>query len=89
MTEDHDFELSADDIAALLEVDKKTGKTVFELRQCQHCGGVHDRACPRVKRMSFTPSGGLAEVEFWDRWDAANVIFPEMLGVIGDDEDVN
>lgn len=70
------------DVQALLEVDKVTKKTVFELRQCQHCGGVHDRACPRVKRMVFSPTGSLLEVEFWARWNDDYVIYPEMLGVI-------
>lgn len=75
--------LKPEDVAALLAVgDPKTKQTVFELRQCRHCGGVHDRACPRVKRMVFSPSGGLLEVEFWAKWDDGHVIYPEMLGVV-------
>lgn len=75
--------LHPDDIAALTkEADAKTKQTVFDVRQCRHCGGVHDRACPRVKRMVFSPTGGLLEVEFWHAWDDDNVIYPEMLGVI-------
>lgn len=75
--------LEPDDIVALLEIaDEKTGKTVFEVRKCVHCGGVHDRACPRVKRMVFAPSGSLLEVEFWHQWDGSYTIYPEMLGVV-------
>lgn len=48
---------------------------------CTHCGGRHDRACPRVKRMSFHPNGSLAEVEFWPhgKWDEAGIIWPSHL----------
>lgn len=81
-------DLEPDDIAALLEIaDEKTGRTVFEVRKCIHCGGVHDRACPRVKRMVLSPTGALLEVEFWPRWDETNTIFPEMLGVINREAD--
>lgn len=75
-------ELEPEDITALLAVDRDTGKTQFELRQCRHCGGVHQRACPRVKRMVFSPTGELLEVEFWQTWDDSAVIWPEMLGVL-------
>lgn len=46
---------------------------------CQHCKGLHARACPRVKTMSFHPNGGLAAVEFWPdgQWSDAQVIWPE------------
>ncbi len=46
---------------------------------CQHCKGLHARACPRVKTMSFHPNGGLASVEFWPdgQWSDAQVIWPE------------
>lgn len=79
--------LDPDDIRALLEVDETTKRTVFEERQCQHCGGVHDRACPRVKRLVFTPSGAILEVEFWPKWDERFTIYPEMLGVITSEVD--
>jgi hypothetical protein len=79
------MQLTQEDIDALLEViDPKTKRTVFEERQCKHCGGIHDRACPRVRRMRFSPAGKILEVEFWAKWDDANVIYPEMLGVIDD-----
>lgn len=48
---------------------------------CRHCGGLHPRSCPRVKRMAFHSNGTLAEVEFWPdgEWSDENVIWPEEL----------
>lgn len=74
--------LDSKDIKALLKRDPTTNKTAFEMRQCRHCGGVHDRTCPRVKRMTFSPTGAILEVEFWRAWDDEHVIYPEMLGVL-------
>lgn len=80
--------LDQEDRDALLEKDRD-GITAFERRQCRHCGGVHNRACPRIRRMRYTDSGSLAEVEYWPEamWaDSAStyVIWPEMLGIITD-----
>lgn len=80
--------LDQEDRAALLEKDRD-GITAFERRQCRHCGGVHNRACPRIRRMRYTDSGSLAEVEYFPEgmWaDSAQdyVIWPEMLGIITD-----
>lgn len=78
--------LDEEDRKALLAKDASTGLTEYERRQCRHCGGVHSRACSRVKRLRFTDSGALAEVEYWpdDQWSDALVIWPEMLGIITD-----
>jgi hypothetical protein len=48
---------------------------------CRHCGGLHPRSCPRVRRMAFHPNGTLAEVEFWpdDQWSDDNILWPEEL----------
>lgn len=45
---------------------------------CPHCGGIHLRACPRVKRMAFRGSE-IAEVEFWTpgTWPDDDVLWPE------------
>lgn len=50
----------------------------FAKQQCSHCGGVHLRACPRVKRMIFDKNQ-LVEVEFFEdgQWDATNILWPE------------
>lgn len=80
--------LDAEDVAALLVVDEDTGLTEYERRQCQHCKGVHARACPRVKRIRYDTERGnaVAEVEYWPdgQWSDQHVIWPEDLGVIGD-----
>jgi ribosomal protein L32 len=81
--------LSEADRKALLERDKQTGLTEFERRQCEHCGGVHSRACYRVKRRveRTTPDGGrVLEVEYFETWTQPNVIWPEMLGVLDEKE---
>lgn len=48
---------------------------------CNHCGGRHARACPRVKRMEFHPNGALASVEFWadGKWPSGEIIWQEDL----------
>jgi hypothetical protein len=66
--------LSAE-LAAQLRADFDQGKG------CQHCGGRHARACPRVKRFKFHPNGTLAQVDFWPEgeWSDDHVIWPEDL----------
>jgi len=53
----------------------------FESMQCMHCGGAHLRACPRVKRLVFSSSNNIQEVEFWQEgaWSSDSVIWPEEL----------
>lgn len=50
-------------------------------KHCTHCGGWHDRACPRVKRIVFASSGGIQEVEFWPhgQWPEESVLYPSDL----------
>lgn len=47
--------------------------------QCKHCGGIHNRACPRVRRLAFHNGNTIAEVEFWPegRWSDEHIIWPE------------
>ena len=63
------------DVAARLKAEFDAGKG------CQHCGGRHARACPRVKRFRFHPTGALAEVVFWPEgeWSDEHVLWPEDL----------
>lgn len=53
--------------------------TVWDQQKCQHCGGLHNRSCPRVRRIAYTDSGKPSEVEFWPegRWPADEVIWLE------------
>lgn len=56
----------------------KARKLFAEGKACKHCGGIHARACPRVKRMAFQ-GDNLIEVEFWPegRWSDDHIIWPE------------
>lgn len=80
--------LAPEDRAALLAVDPDTKLTAFQMRQCRHCGGVHDRACYRVKRIIERTIDGVktTEVEYFPEWHQPYVIWPEHLGVL--DEEV-
>lgn len=44
---------------------------------CQHCQGIHARACPRVKCVEYQENGSLKRVEYWPdgAWPTENVIF--------------
>jgi hypothetical protein len=44
---------------------------------CEHCGGLHERACPRVKRVERHPNGNITGVTYFRRWDESGVVFPE------------
>lgn len=48
-------------------------------QQCIHCGGLHLRACPRVKRLVWRNNEEIAEVEFWadGKWPQTGIIWPE------------
>jgi hypothetical protein len=51
-------------------------------QSCRYCGGMHARACPRVKRLSYDQTGQhVTEVEFWpwNEWPEGQVVFPEDL----------
>lgn len=48
--------------------------------KCEHCGGLHERECGRVRKIIYHPSGErVAEVEYWadGDWDRSVVIWPE------------
>lgn len=55
---------------------------------CQHCKGIHARACPRVRTMTFHPTGALASVEFWREglWSDAHIIWPEEVPDLNSEE---
>lgn len=58
-------------------------QVVARIQACTHCGGRHLRACPRVRSMSFHPSGALAGVTFWPdgKWSEDHVLMPEETAV--------
>jgi hypothetical protein len=63
--------------------DGTPGRTIFDSLACAHCGGIHLRACPRVKLLRFasTGSGRPVMVEFWPEgeWSQDGVIWPEIV----------
>lgn len=68
---------------------RRDGKELLKDKGCRWCGGLHVRACPRVKKMTFHTDGStVLEVEFWaeSEWSDANVVWPEDLEEAGDDE---
>lgn len=71
--------------------DVKTAEELQAEQTCRWCGGLHARACPRVKRLSYDPTGqNVTEVEFWpaDQWSDAHVVWPEdLVKKDGDDAD--
>jgi hypothetical protein len=52
---------------------------LYKARTCDHCGGSHARACPRVRELSFHENGRIRSVTFWARgkWDDAGILWPE------------
>ena len=46
-------------------------------KACEWCGGLHQRACNRVKRQVWHPNSALIEIEFWNEWKQPGVIWPE------------
>jgi predicted oxidoreductase len=46
---------------------------------CKHCGGLHLRACPRIRRLVMRNREEISEVEFWrdGQWDSSMVVWPE------------
>jgi hypothetical protein len=67
----------------LSEDDKRALRGRFEDDACRWCGGLHQRECPRVRKIIFNPADDRAvrEVEFWNdtEWDRSTVLWPEDL----------
>jgi hypothetical protein len=65
------------------EEDKIMLRKRFEDDACKWCGGLHQRECPRVKKITYNPSDErqVREVEFWNdsEWDRSSVLWPEDL----------
>lgn len=56
--------------------------------KCTWCGGLHLRACPRVKKFEFGNDGKtVTSVEYWApvQWNGENVVWPEDMGWEDDD----
>lgn len=76
---------------------KAAWELVENTRACDHCGGRHARACPRVKRMAYYPQDNdgvlkIQEVEFFPHgeWPHEDVIFADLLPFEeSEDDDLN
>lgn len=69
------------DDEGLSEGDKADLRRRFESEACRWCGGMHQRECPRIKKIIFNPADerSVREVEFWNdtEWDRSSVLWPE------------
>jgi hypothetical protein len=57
---------------------------------CQTCGGLHARACPRIRSVEYQPQGDnilIRKVEYWPdgRWSTDGIYFPESLPPLPDE----
>lgn len=68
--------------AHLTSQEVQTAEEIQKDQTCRWCGGIHARACPRVKRLTYDNSGThVTEVEFWawGEWPVDQVVWPEDL----------
>lgn len=84
VSEQYPRKLTTEELTGGKDDTQLTAELAAALRRipvCNHCGGRHARACPRVKRMEFHPNGSLASVEFWaaGKWPEAEIIWQEDL----------
>ena len=69
-------------MANLTRAEKADARLAFaEGKACTDCGGIHQRACPRIKRQTWigqgSGAGNRTEVEYWKTWDDSTTIWPE------------
>lgn len=65
-------------MASLTREEKRSAQQIFTAGEaCEHCGGLHKRACPRIKRKAFHPNGNVIEVEYWAEYDETGIVWPE------------
>lgn len=70
-----------------LTEDEQAELETLQVSGCMHCGGIHARACPRVRRVVFNPqTGALVEVEYWpgNKIDWTGVVFEDVGGASED-----
>lgn len=52
-------------------------RTLFDRQRCDHCGGLHEFACPRVKSIARTDAGVTYEYFDWGTWPTIGIIWPD------------
>jgi hypothetical protein len=74
-----------DDRPQLTAEEKQQARLVFEGKApngqlpCLHCGGIHLRACRRVKAITWHTDGSTTSAEYWPdgTWDESGITWPE------------
>ena len=46
-------------------------------KACADCGGIHQRACPRIKRLDLHPNGNRVGVTYFRSFDDTGIVWPE------------
>ena len=63
---------------SLTRQEKLDAQAIFAAGEaCEHCGGIHKRACPRVKRIERLGNGNITAVEYFRRYDQAGIVWPD------------
>ena len=67
---------------SLTPAQKRDAQDIFAAgNACGDCGGIHQRACPRIRRQVWIGQGAGAgnrtEVEYWKEFDQTGIIWPE------------
>jgi hypothetical protein len=85
MAKDNEPDLSLEEIqyAQAVFAGRIEGK-----KACEYCGGIHLRACRRVKMFEYNRDQTLRRVVFWQdgSWDDSEIIWPEE---VFDEEDAD
>ncbi len=53
---------------------------------CADCGGIHQRTCPRIRRLDLHPNGNRVGVTYFKRFDDTGIVWPEDAYDPSDDE---
>jgi len=65
-------------MAGLTLQQKREAQEAFAAgKACEWCGGLHQRACFRVRRIERLGNGNITVTEFWPEWKQPGVIWPE------------
>ena len=63
---------------SLTRQEKLDAQAIFAAGEaCEHCGGIHKRACPRVKRIEKLGNGNVTAVEYFSKYDESGILWPE------------
>jgi hypothetical protein len=69
--------------SGLTDEQRYQARQVFEghtdQQACVHCGGVHLRACRRVRKIEWHADGSVLKAAYWPdgSWDDDDIIWPE------------